>query len=189
MTDIIHSSHIKKAVETLTSGGIIAYPTEAVWGLGCDPWNRDAVERLLNLKSRAMNKGLILACGQMAQLSFLLDGLPPEKHKILTDSWPGPNTWLVPDNQRVVPYWIKGDHETVAVRVSKHLLIKEISAVFGHPIVSTSANPAGEEPAMSARMIHQYFGDQIDYVVPGELGGETQPSRIRSLDTGKIIRN
>ena len=188
MSNFTHPWHIKRAVETLKSGGIIAYPTEAVWGLGCDPWNRNAVERLLQLKSRAMNKGLILACGEMDQLNFLLTDLCQEKYQILSDSWPGPNTWLVPDNQLRIPQWIKGAHDTVAVRVSKHLLIKNISATFGRPIVSTSANPAGSEPAMNALRIRHYFGSQIDYLVPGAIGGEKQPSRIRSLDTGLVIR-
>lgn len=188
MSNFTHPWHIKRAVETLKSGGIIAYPTEAVWGVGCDPWNRSAVERLLRLKSRAMDKGLILACGEMDQLSFLLHGLTPEKHQILSDSWPGPNTWLVPDTSHVIPQWIKGSHDTVAVRVSKHSLIRNITALFGRPIVSTSANPAGAEPAMNALRIRQYFGRQIDYLVPGAMGGEKQPSRIRSLDTGLVIR-
>lgn len=189
MSNFTHPWHIKRAVETLKSGGVIAYPTEAVWGLGCDPWNRVAVERLLHLKSRAMHKGLILACGEIDQLSFLLQDLTPEKLQILSGSWPGPNTWLVPDQSHTIPQWIKGSHETVAVRVSKHSLIKSISELFGRPIVSTSANPAGADPAMNALRIRQYFADQIDYIVPGAIGGEKQPSRIRSLDTGRVIRN
>lgn len=188
MSNFTHPWHIKRAVETLKLGGVIAYPTEAVWGLGCDPWNRVAVERLLQHKSRAMNKGLILACGEMDQLRFLLHDLTLEKQQILSDSWPGPNTWLVPDRSHVIPQWIKGSHDTVAVRVSKHLLIKNITELFGRPIVSTSANPAGAEPAMNALRIRQYFGRQIDYLVPGAMGGEKQPSRIRSLDTGLVIR-
>lgn len=188
MTDI-YDSHIKKAVETISSGGVIAYPTEAVWGLGCDPWNEAAVTRLLSLKSRPMNKGLIIACGEQAQLNQLLEDLTIEQRQTLSGSWPGPNTWLVPDQQRWVPNWIKGDHDTVAVRVSKHSLIKDISALFGRPIVSTSANPAGDAPALNALTVHHYFGNQVDYVVEGELGHEAQPSRIRSLATGQVIRD
>ncbi|MFD2230006.1 L-threonylcarbamoyladenylate synthase [Alkalimarinus sediminis] len=189
MSTFTHPWHIKRAVETLKSGGVIAYPTEAVWGLGCDPWNSVAVERLLRLKSRAMHKGLILACGEIEQLDFLLHGLTPEKYQTLLDSWPGPNTWLVPDSANVIPQWVKGSHDTVAVRVSKHSLIKEMAAQFGRPIVSTSANPAGAEPAMNGLRIRQYFGRQIDYIVPGSIGGEKQPSRIRSLETGQVIRS
>ena len=189
MSNFTHPWHIKRAVETLKSGGIIAYPTEAVWGLGCDPWNRLAVERLLELKSRSMHKGLILACGDMTQLSFLLRDVSSENYKILSESWPGPNTWLIPDKCHAIPQWIKGSHKTVAIRVSKHSLIKSMSALFGRPIVSTSANPAGLEPALNALRIRQYFGSQIDYCVPGALGAEQQPSRIRSLESGAVIRN
>ncbi|WP_250656087.1 L-threonylcarbamoyladenylate synthase [Alkalimarinus coralli] len=188
MSTFTHPWHIKRAVEALKAGGIIAYPTEAVWGLGCDPWNRTAVQRLLELKSRAMSKGLILACGQMSQLDFLLSPLSNTERQTLSESWPGPNTWLVPDTHHTIPQWIKGEHDTVAVRVSKHLLIKNVTALFGRPIVSTSANPAGSEPAMNSLRIHQYFGRQLDYIVPGSTGGEQQPSRIRSLNTGQVIR-
>ena len=189
MSNYTHPWHIKRAVQIIRNGGVIAYPTEAVWGLGCDPWNRKAVERLLSLKSRAVDKGVILACGDIRQLDFLLDSLAPSLYEKLSASWPGANTWLVPDDGGKIPIWIKGTHESVAVRVSKHSLIKSITHELGRPIVSTSANPAGADPAMNALRIHQYFGDLLDYIVPGALGLEQQPSRIMDLKSGAVIRN
>jgi len=183
-----HSWHIKRAAQIIRAGGVIAYPTEAVWGLGCDPWNSLAVERLLYLKSRAVAKGLILACGDIRQLDFLLSALDPDQYEKLSQSWPGSNTWLVPDALHRIPSWIKGNHKKVAVRVSKHSLIKDLSDELGRPIVSTSANPAGSAPAMSALRIRQYFGQHLDYIVPGSLGLEKQPSRIMDLDTDAVIR-
>lgn len=184
-----HSWHIKRAAQIVRAGGVIAYPTEAVWGLGCDPWNESAVERLLYLKSRAMTKGLILACGDIRQLDFLLSALEPNQYEKLSQSWPGSNTWLVPDTLHKIPKWIKGSHTKVAVRVSKHLLIENLSDELGRPIVSTSANPAGSAPAMSGLRIRQYFGQHLDYIVPGSLGAERQPSRIMDLETNTVIRN
>ncbi len=184
----MNSWHVKRAVQILRAGGVIAYPTEAVWGLGCDPWNSRAVERLLSLKSRAMAKGLILACGDIRQLDFLLSALEVQQYEKLLQSWPSPTTWLVPDSRHTIPVWIKGDHEKVAVRVSKHSLIKRLSDELGRPIVSTSANPAGSPPAMSSLRIRQYFGQHLDYIVPGSLGLEKQPSRIMDLDTDAVIR-
>ena len=184
----MNSWHIKRAVQILRAGGVIAYPTEAVWGLGCDPWNSSAVERLLYLKSRAMDKGLILACGDIRQLDFLLSALDAEQCQKLSQSWPGANTWLVPDSRHTIPTWIKGRHDKVAVRVSKHSLIRGLSDELGGPIVSTSANPAGAPPAMSSLHIRQYFGQQLDYIVPGSLGLDKQPSRIMDLATDAVIR-
>lgn len=189
VSNYTHPWHIRRAVQILRDGGVIAYPTEAVWGLGCDPWNRQAVSRLLSLKSRAVDKGVILACGDMSQLDFLLSSLTSAQYQKLSASWPGPYTWLVPDLFNRVPSWIKGNHKKVAVRVSEHSLIIELSAAFGRPIVSTSANPAGAPPALNALRVRQYFGDLLDYIVPGELGREQQPSRIMDLDSGVIIRN
>jgi L-threonylcarbamoyladenylate synthase len=188
MSTSTHQWHIKRAAQILREGGVIAYPTEAVWGLGCDPWNPLAVERLLYLKSRAKVKGLIIACGNICQLDFLLSDLEPDQYETLLQSWPGPNTWLVPDTLNKIPSWIKGNHKQVAVRVSKHSLIKSLAGELGRPIVSTSANPAGSAPAMSALRIRQYFGQHLDYIVPGSLGMEEQPSRIMDLGTGSVIR-
>ncbi len=185
----MNSWHIKRAVQMLRAGGVIAYPTEAVWGLGCDPWNPIAVERLLSLKSRVVDKGLILACGDIRQLDFLLSTLNAEQYETLLQSWPDSNTWLVPDSRHTIPVWIKGAHDKVAVRVSKHSLIERLSDELGRPIVSTSANPAGSPPAMNSLRIRQYFGQHLDYIVPGSLGLEKQPSRIIDLDTGAIIRS
>ena len=182
------NSIINDAATIFQQGGVIAYPTEAVWGLGCDPWNPSAVERLLYLKSRAEAKGLILACGEIRQLDFLLSALEADQYEKLLKSWPGSNTWLIPDSRHKIPLWIKGNHAKVAVRVSKHSLIKRLSDEFGCPIVSTSANPAGSPPAMNALRIRQYFGHHLDYIVPGSLGLDKQPSRIMDLYTDAVIR-
>src|SRR5690606_32756593 len=118
-----------------------ACPTEAVWGLGCDPWNGLAVDRLLALKQRPMKKGLILVAADISQFSELLYDLPEDWQATLKASWPGPNTWLVPHRGRL-PGWITGQHASVALRVTDHPLLAELCALTG-PLVSTSANPSG----------------------------------------------
>lgn len=172
--------------KVLLSGGVIAYPTEAVWGLGCNPWDPVAVERLLALKQRPVEKGLILVASSIEQFDFLLGDLPAGQQAKLRLSWPGPNTWLVPHHNRL-PSWITGQHPTVALRVSAHPIINQLCAQVG-PLVSTSANPAGRPAARSQLRVIQYFGDQLDAIVPGSLGQQLNPSIIRDLQTDTVIR-
>ena len=169
------------------SGGVIAYPTEAVWGLGCHPLHSAAVERLLWLKQRPMEKGLILVAADIQQFDFLLWDLPAGQMAKLQLSWPGPNTWLVPHQGRL-PHWVTGNHATVALRVSDHPLVRQLCRACG-PLISTSANPAGRPPARNRLRIEQYFHGQLDDIVPGPLGVQRNPSIIRDLQTDSIIRS
>lgn len=180
--------HVHRAAHHLKSGGVIAYPTEAVWGLGCDPWNPEAVERLLALKHRPVDKGVILVAASLGQVAHLFDPLEPTVLQTAEQHWPGPVTCLVPDPEEYVPEWIRGRHSAVAVRVSAHPLVQRLCQAFGGPIVSTSCNPAGREPARRAWQVARYFGDALDFTVPGDLGGQRQPSRIIDLMTGKQLR-
>lgn len=182
------ASQIAHAVAVLRRGGVIAYPTEAVWGLGCDPDNDEALARLLRLKQRDPAKGVILVAGQLEQFAAWLEGLPLELHAPLAASWPGPNTWLVPDNGRSHGL-VRGCHDRVALRVSAHPLVAALCEAFGGPIVSTSANIASEAPAMSADEVRAIFADGLDAVVEGELGGLERPSTIRDLVTGQVLRS
>jgi L-threonylcarbamoyladenylate synthase len=182
----VASWRAQQVAQVVRAGGVIAYPTEAVWGLGCDPWNREAVYRLLALKRRPVEKGLILLADSIRQFDFLLADLPQVWQDQLASTWPGPNTWLVPHQNRL-PQWIVGKHATVALRVSDHPLVRDLCALTG-PLVSTSANPAGRPPALSRLRIEQYFAGQLDEVLAGKLGGRKNPSQIRDLVTGVVHR-
>lgn len=174
------------AVTSLRDGGVIAYPTEAVWGLGCDPDNGEALASLIRLKQRDPAKGLILIAGDIAQLEPWLAGLDKLDRQRLAASWPGPNTWLVPDNGRSKPL-LRGEHASVALRVSDHPGVIALCAAFGGPLVSTSANRAGEPPALDAATVRHYFGDAV-HVLDGPLGGLSRPSTIRDLRSGEVLR-
>lgn len=177
---------VQRVAQVVRQGGVIAYPTEAVWGVGCDPWNEMAVDRLLALKDRPMHKGLILVADSIEQFDFLLEDLPERWIDRLTSTWPGPNTWLVPHQSRL-PEWITGMHDSVALRVTDHPLVRELCALTG-PLVSTSANPAGRPSARSRLRVEQYFHGQLDAVLGGRLGGRRNPSLIRDLRSGDVIR-
>jgi len=179
---------VKTAVSVLRSGGVIAYPTEGVWGLGCDPFDEAAVHRILRLKQRPVEKGLILVAASIKQIAALVEPLNATEKALLQTSWPGPNTWLLPDPDQLVPPWIKGKFDTVALRVSDHPLVQALCKGFGGPIVSTSANPGTLPPARSRVRVLAWFGGRIDQVVPGRLGTAQGPSTIRDLRSSNVIR-
>lgn len=178
---------IKLICQRLAEGAVIAYPTEGVWGLGCVPEKPEAVARILDLKQRDWRAGLILVAADIEQLEPYLSGIAAADRIVLEDVWPGPVTFLVPDNG-TAPEWTRGQHETVALRVSGHPVVQAICTELGGPIVSTSANPSGRRPARTALRLRQYFPHGIDLVVPGEVGDSDGATEIRELATGKVLR-
>ncbi|MFJ5300932.1 L-threonylcarbamoyladenylate synthase [Pseudomonas sp. SLFW] len=183
---MVSSWRVQQAAQEIRAGAVIAYPTEAVWGLGCDPWDFEAVYRLLAIKARPVEKGLILIADNIRQFDFLFEDFPELWIDRMASTWPGPNTWLVP-HQGLLPDWITGGRDTVALRVSDHPQVRELCALTG-PLVSTSANPTGRPAARSRLRIEQYFHGQLDMVLNGELGGRRNPSVIRDLVTAEVVR-
>lgn len=178
---------IGQAVNCLLQGGVLACPTESVWGLSCDPDNAAAVRRLLALKRRPVGKGLILVASRREQLDWLLADLPSAQARKLALSWPGATTWLVPHRGRV-PDWIHGDHDSVAVRVSAHPLLVALCDTWGGALVSTSANPSGCKPAVAGFQVRRYFGGELDFLLAGAVGGAARPSVIRDLVSDRVVR-
>ena len=170
----------------LEQDGVIAYPTEGVWGLGCLPTSGAAVARILKMKQRSWQAGLLLVAADIRQLEPYLEGITATQRDQLQQSWPGPVTYLVPDNG-VAPAWIVGEHDTLGVRVSAHPVVRSLCETMG-PLVSTSANVSGRPAAKSALQVRQYFATEVDTIVPGALGDRRGPSEIRRLDSGEIIR-
>lgn len=173
----------------LKSGGVIAYPTESIFGLGCDPSNRRAVQRILRLKGRPQRKGLILVADRFCKLQHYITPLTASQHQTLQQSWQNavrPHTWLVPAAQHC-PKWLSGRHATLAVRVSAHPLTADLSKRSGMALVSTSANRSGCQPAKTTRQCYRLFGNRVK-VIHGLTGRAKRPSTIQDLLTGKIIR-
>lgn len=179
---------VQPAVRALDQGRLIAYPTEAVWGLGCDPLDPLAVRQLLELKRRPESKGLILVAADLDQLRGYLGPVTRSQREQLQTSWPGPVTWLCPVGPKV-PDWIRGAHDRVALRVSANPVVHALCTAFGRPLVSTSANRAGQLPAGSALNVRHLFGPELGSVVAGYCGGADRPTQIRDLLTGAILRD
>ncbi|MEO9275083.1 Sua5/YciO/YrdC/YwlC family protein [Marinomonas sp. 5E14-1] len=171
----------------LKQGGVIAYPTEAVWGLGCDPFNESAVRRILDLKSRPEYKGLILIAGAKQQLTPWLNTLEPKVADRLLSINETPTSWVVPDTN-IAPIWVRGEHQSVAIRLSQHKPVQTLCEAFQGTLVSTSANPAGLDPAMTAIEVSTYFGRKVDAIYDAPLGGASQPSQVRDILSDTLFR-
>lgn len=178
---------IKLAAKQLAAGGVIAYPTEAIWGLGCDPFNRDAVLHLLALKQRSVDKGLLLIVSSLQQALPFLHELSPEQCQRLVEERSHPTTWLIPDSG-VTPPWIRGRFNSVAIRVTRHPVAAALCQTFGGAIVSTSANPSERPPALNALTVRRYFPKGLAAVTPGTIGDADKPSEIRHIITDDVVR-
>jgi L-threonylcarbamoyladenylate synthase len=178
---------LRRAVRALRQGGIIAYPTESVYGLGCNPLDSSAVYRLLELKRRPAAKGLILIADNFARLRPFLASLPPERLASVLQSWPGPVTWIMPADPEV-PTWLRGQHRGLAVRVTAHPLAAALCEAAAMPLVSTSANLSQHPPARNALEVRLRCNNQVDCIVHGATGGLARPTQIRDAMSGSLLR-
>jgi len=184
-----HNS-ISNTVTALRAGGVVAYPTEAVFGLGCDPRDRAAFERLFALKQRPPTQGVLLIGADFDQVAPYIDlaATPQAAIERARATWPGPHTWVFPRADGVPP-WIAGGHAGIALRVTAHPVAAALCRAFGGALVSTSANRHGEPPARSAAAVRERFGETIDAVVDGAVGGLERPTPIRDAIGGESLRS
>jgi L-threonylcarbamoyladenylate synthase len=183
------TENLSQAVAALRIGGVIAYPTEAVFGLGCDPYNPKAFAQLFALKQRPPTQGVLLIAADFAQVEKYIDIplVPAEALARARASWPGPHTWVFP-RTAAMPEWIAGAHRGIALRVTAHPLAAALCRAFGGALVSTSANRHGEPPARDAQAVQAAFGAEVAYILAGETGGLARPTPIRDVFTGNEIR-
>lgn len=200
-----------EAAHWLQQGQLLAYPTESVWGIGCDPFNQQAVEQLLAIKQRPIEKGMIVVTDSVSRLTALLSNLNDEQRQLVLDSWCSDSdadydvdsqqahTWLLPLSENLpvsIPAWITGAHHSVAVRVIDHPLVQQLcrQVVSVHNpygfVVSTSCNPSGQPPALTLSQAQAYFSDSNEQVgyLKGETLGYQLPSQISNARTGQVIR-
>jgi L-threonylcarbamoyladenylate synthase len=182
---MISSNVLRKTAHVLHNGGVIAYPTEGVFGLGCLPDDVAAVGRILSIKQRDPAMGLVLIVSDLSQVAdwvALPDKLPP-----LESSPDRPITWILPATD-AAPYWIQGDHSGLAVRLTAHPVARSLCEAAGSALVSTSANMHGRRATRNRHVLRREFGALVDYVVPGDCGPATGASEIRDLTTGRVLR-
>jgi len=175
---------IAKAADTLLGGGVIAYPTEGVYGLGCMPDDVAAIVRILAIKKRNPDMGLILIASNKEQLDSWVD---PDASTIPEADASHPTTWIAPAQAHVSPL-VRGDHPGIAVRLTTNATAAAICDAVDSPIISTSANIAGQPVARNRYVLRRRFSACVDYIVPGDCGQASGPSEIRELATGKVLR-
>lgn len=180
---------IDQAVSALRAGGVIAYPTEAVYGLGCDPADENAFRQLFELKLRPPAQGVLLIAADLAQVEPYVDAsaLPQGAFERAAATWPGPHTWVFP-RSAATPAWLAGAHAGIALRVTAHAPAAALCRAFGGALVSTSANRHGEAPARTAAEVRAAFGEQLAYILDGPTGGLERPTPIRDAISGEILR-
>ena len=179
-------ANLSRAAGILRGGGVIAYPNESVFGLGCLPDKEPAVQRLLQLKGRERSLGLILIAAEWEQF----EGWAANKDALRNPRQVRESrgiTWVVAAHPNA-PHWITGGRNTIAVRRSLHPPAAALSLAVGSPLVSTSCNPHGMPPARTAARAEEYFGEQIDWIMPGECGDLQGPTEIRDAATGEVLR-
>lgn len=163
-----------------------AYPTEAVFGLGCNPWSPKAVKGVFDLKGRPRHKGLIICAADIEQLAPFLTAVTATQMKVLQANWPGPHTFIVPLPDDHPWWWLTPQGNTLALRVSAHPVVRSICELLG-PVVSTSANPSGLPATRQSWQVRKHF-PQLGCIVSGSVGGLGRPTRITDLRTGQILR-
>jgi len=178
---------IAAAVAALRSGGVIAYPTEAVYGLGCDPSDEQAVARLFALKQRPPEHGVLLIAASFVQVEKYIGAAPAAAIARARATWPGPHTWVFP-RSAATPSWLAGTHSGIALRVTAHAQAAELCRAFGGALVSTSANRHGAEPARSYAEVRAAFGGELAYILEGDTGGLVRPTPIRDAVSGAQLR-
>lgn len=182
----VSNHRLRTAARALRAGGLVAHPTEGVWGLACDPGNAKAIRRLLQVKQRDPDKGLILIADRPAVLAPFCANAPEAWQHACT-AWPGPSTWLLPPRPDV---WrlLTGAHDRIALRVSAHPIAAGLCRMFGGALVSTSANVSTQPAAQHAWQVHSRLGPHVDVILGGRLSHPGQPSCITDAVSGTIIR-
>ena len=185
------SFDLKSALIALNNQGVIAYPTESVFGLGCDPDCDIAIQKILDLKQRSASKGLILIADSLEKLMPYADfpALSEIQFNRIKESWPGNITWIVPSKITLSPL-ISGDFNSVAVRVSNHPFVKQLAQQFGKPLISTSANLSGLDACSTADQVEIMFSDNplLQNVIHQPVTGDASPSKIFNALSGEQLR-
>ena len=177
---------LRTAADVIVRGGVVTHALEGVWGLACDPFNQGAVDRVLRIKRRSWDKGLLVVAASPRFFDVELEGLTAAARRNVIESWPGAETWVV-ENRRF-PRWITGWRQTVGVRVPGHPQARRLARLCGHPIVSTSANVSLFPPATTELRVRKHFQRQVDFVLPGATDSRRGPSRIRLATDGSVLR-
>jgi L-threonylcarbamoyladenylate synthase len=188
------AERLRRGARILRKGGVLAYPTEGVYGLGCDPFNFAAVQRIWDIKGRAADKGLIIIGATLAHFEPLLTSSAlrslanAEATRAQQPASQRSTTWVV-HARSDVPMWLSGGRSSLAVRLTRHGRARALCCAFRGALVSTSANISGARAAHSAQQARRWLPRAPDWILGGQVGGELRPSRIVELESGRVLRD
>ena len=179
---------IKRLSKAVEKAAVIAYPTDTIWGFGCHPLCASAAIRIMNIKQRGLEKGLILLSPELDYCKpYISDDLSSQQIELLQESSSHPVTWLVPASPSC-PVWLTGQHATIAIRLTSHPFIVSLCSAMQAPIVSTSANRHGKPSVRNAQQARRQFANELDHIITGFNTGTGSASEIKSLRSGLVFR-
>ncbi len=179
--------YVSKACEVIRAGGLLVYPTESVYGIGCNPNNTTALKKLLNLKKRSPEKGFILVASDFSMFKDFVKPLPKDTLERIKKHWSEPVSWVVPAVDHC-PKLLTGNRNTLAIRVSAYPFIQAMCKQLGHAITSTSANISGSDPITQVNGLIAEFANDVDYIVPLSLEKQNSPTPLFDALSGKRLR-
>ena len=178
---------LNRFLHAVSKGAIFGYPTDTIWGFGCHPLLAGSVNRILQIKNRSPDKGVILLSSRVEYCAAYVD-VDAKQLQSVQFARNHPTTWLIPASE-FCPPWIRGNNSTVAIRVTEHPLLQILCNRLEAPVVSTSANRTGKATARNSVQMRKQFGDELDFIVTGFTTGANQPSEIKSLITDTSLRS
>lgn len=176
---------IRHAAHIVNNGGVIAYPTDTIYGLGCDPNNPKAIETINIIKQRPLNRQFILLASDIGQLKPLIQISRQQEQTVTQNS--EPTSWIVKASERA-PSWLVDSSGSLTIRISKHSDVQRLCQALGHAIISTSANISGKTPAKNSFMLHKYFHHKVDKILVSDKKPTGRASRIIRLCDNYVIR-
>jgi len=177
---------IRHAASIIRQGGVIAYPTDTIYGLGCNPFNPDAIELINHIKQRPLDKQFILLASHLDQVKSLIQ-LSNAQEQTITQSTQA-TSWIIKADKKT-PLWLIDKNHTVTIRISSHSNVKRLCNILGHPIISTSANISGKTPARNALDLHKYFHHLVDKILVSDQKQSSKSSKIIRLCDNHVIRH
>ncbi|MCP4187758.1 MAG: L-threonylcarbamoyladenylate synthase [Gammaproteobacteria bacterium] len=180
---------IHRLAKAVLQGAVLAYPTDTIWGFGCHPLIASSVQRIFDIKNRPVNKGLILLSSKIDYVeAYMSDQLSDEQIGRLQQIEKQPTTWLIKASHNC-PHWLRGQHPTIAVRLTRHPFVEALCDIIEAPLVSTSANRAGQSTVANPIQARKQFGNEVDFIVSGFSTGGKAASAIKSLENNRMIRS
>lgn len=182
----INKEELENCVEIIKNGGIVIFPTDTVYGIGCNVWNKEAIKRIFEIKNRNYNKPMNVLCSDLKDIESLALEVNEKEKEIIHKYMPGACTLVVNKKKKEVPDILRAGLSTVAVRIPDNSIAVELIRKCGFPIVATSANISGEQDTIEIEDILTEFKDKVDIIIDGGKSKIGVPSTIVEIENNEV---